>query len=125
MNTQLTPALAPGINVDGLRYARVARSEWTKLRSLRSSGYAPLAAIAMLIAFGIIDAATTVTNWATLSAKEKASFDPLLASLSGIDGAQLAGASLSHGGNASAAGTAEGPRDVPSDAAGASREATR
>jgi hypothetical protein len=82
--------LTQGIDIAGLSYARIVRSEWTKLRSLRSTGYALLAAIAMLIAFGIIDCASTVSNWATLSAKAKASFDPLLASLRGVDGAQLA-----------------------------------
>jgi hypothetical protein len=91
MNTQLTtPVPAQRIDINGLGYARIVRSEWTKLRSLRSSGYTLLAAVAMLIAFGIIDSASIVGNWATLSAKEKASFDPLLASLRGIDGAQLA-----------------------------------
>ena len=91
MSTQLTTrAPAKGINVDGLSYARIVRSEWTKPSSVRSTGYALLAAVTMLIAFGIIDSASIVSNWTTLSAKEKASFDPLLASLRGIDGAQLA-----------------------------------
>jgi hypothetical protein len=94
MNTHLmTPVPtvpAQRIDVNGLGYARIVRSEWTKLRSLRSSGYALLAAVAMLLGFGIIDCASILSNWATLTAKEKASFDPLLASLRGIDGAQLA-----------------------------------
>ena len=91
MNTHLAPRpLAPEVDIAGLSYLRIVRSEWTKLRSLRSTGYTLLAATAMLIAFGIIDCASIVANWATLSAKEKASVDPLLASLRGIDGAQLA-----------------------------------
>jgi hypothetical protein len=81
---------AQRIDINGLGYASIVRSEWTKLRSLRSTGYALLAAVAMLLGFGIIDCASIVSNWATLTAKEKASFDPLLASLRGIDGAQLA-----------------------------------
>jgi hypothetical protein len=90
MNTQpTTPVPAQRIDINRLGYARIVRSEWTKLRSLRSSRYALLAAVAMLIGFGIIDSASIVSNWATLTAKEKASFDPLLASLRGIDGAQL------------------------------------
>jgi hypothetical protein len=91
MNTQAnTPRLTPVIGIGGLGFVRIVRSEWTKLRSLRSSGYALLAAVAMLIGFGIIDCSATVSNWATLPAKEKAAFNPLLASLRGIDGAQLA-----------------------------------
>jgi hypothetical protein len=85
-----TSRLTPVIGVGELRFVRIVRSEWTKLRSLRSSGYALLAAVAMLIGFGIIDCSATVSNWATLPAKEKATFDPLLASLRGVDGAQLA-----------------------------------
>jgi hypothetical protein len=91
MNTHVdAPRLTPLIGVGGLRFARIVRSEWTKLRSVRSTGYALLAALAMLVGFGIIDCSATVSNWATLPAKTKAAFDPLLASLRGIDGAQLA-----------------------------------
>ena len=91
MTTHLTSLrLTQGIDIPGLSYARIVRSEWTKLRSLRSTGYALLAAVVMLIAFAIIDCASIVSSWASLSAKEKATFDPLLASLRGVDGAQLA-----------------------------------
>jgi ABC-2 type transport system permease protein len=45
----------------------VFRSEWTKLYSLRSTRYA-----------------VTVSRWATMSAADKASFDPLSASLLGV-----------------------------------------
>ena len=91
MTTHLTSLrLTQGIDIPGLNSAHIVRSEWTKLRSVRSTGYALLAAVAMLIGFGIIDCSATVSNWATLPAKEKATFDPLLASLRGVDGAQLA-----------------------------------
>ena len=91
MTTHLTSLrLTRGIDIPGLNYARIVRSEWTKLRSLRSTGYALLAAVVMLIAFAIIDCTSIVSSWASLSAKEKATFDPLLASLRGVDGAQLA-----------------------------------
>jgi hypothetical protein len=91
MTTHLTSLrLTQGIDIPGLNYARIVRSEWTKLRSLRSTGYALLAAVVMLIAFAIVDCGSIVSNWASLSAKEKATFDPLLASLRGVDGAQLA-----------------------------------
>jgi len=73
-----------------LTQARIARSEWTKFRSLRSSSFALLAALLMLVAFGIIASAATVHDWASMSAKDHAGFDPLLTSLRGVDGAQLA-----------------------------------
>jgi hypothetical protein len=73
-----------------LTQAHIMRSEWTKFRSLRSTGFALLAAVLMLVGFGIVASFATVHNWATMSAKDRASFDPLLTSLRGVDGAQLA-----------------------------------
>jgi hypothetical protein len=70
--------------------ARITRSEWTKFRTLRSTGFALVAALSMLIGFGIAASFATVHDWATMSAKDRASFDPLLTSLRGVDGAQLA-----------------------------------
>jgi hypothetical protein len=91
MNAYAHPApLSPTVSIGRLSFAHVVRSEWTKLRSLRSTGYALLAAATVLIAFGIIDCAAVVSNWASMTARQRASFDPLLASLRGIDGAQLA-----------------------------------
>jgi ABC-2 type transport system permease protein len=60
------------------------RSEWTKLYSLRSTRYSLLATLVMTIGFGIIASAVTVSRWATMSAADKASFDPLTTSLLGV-----------------------------------------
>jgi ABC-2 type transport system permease protein len=60
------------------------RSEWTKLYSLRSTRYSLLATLVMTIGFGIIASAVTVSKWATMSAADKASFDPLSTSLLGV-----------------------------------------
>jgi hypothetical protein len=73
-----------------LTQGHVTRSEWTKFRSLRSTGFALLAALLMLVGFGIVASFATVHNWATMSARDRASFDPLVTSLRGVDGAQLA-----------------------------------
>jgi ABC-2 type transport system permease protein len=62
----------------------VFRSEWTKLHSLRSTRWALLATAVMTIGFGIIASAVTVSRWGTLSAADKASFDPLASSLLGV-----------------------------------------
>jgi ABC-type transport system involved in multi-copper enzyme maturation permease subunit len=69
---------------------RVALSEWTKLRSLRSTRYTLLAGIAMTIGFAIIPALINASRWATMSAHDKATFNPLETSLIGINLAQLA-----------------------------------
>jgi hypothetical protein len=62
----------------------VFRSEWTKLYSLRSTRYALLATTVLTIGFGLIASAVTVSRWATMSAADKATFDPLSASLVGV-----------------------------------------
>jgi hypothetical protein len=62
----------------------VFRSEWTKLYSLRSTRYALLATAVMSIGFGIIATSVTVSRWSTMSVADKASFNPLSASLLGV-----------------------------------------
>jgi ABC-2 type transport system permease protein len=64
--------------------AGVFRSEWTKLYSLRSTRYSLLAAALMTIGFGIIASAANVSRWSSLSASDKAAFDPLSTSLLGV-----------------------------------------
>jgi ABC-2 type transport system permease protein len=64
--------------------ARVFRSEWTKLYSLRSTRYSLLATVIMTIGFGMIASAATVSRWASMTAADKASFDPLSTSLLGV-----------------------------------------
>jgi ABC-2 type transport system permease protein len=63
---------------------RVIRSEWTKLYSLRSTRYALLATAILTIGLGIAASAITVSRWGTMSAFDKATFDPLTASLLGV-----------------------------------------
>jgi ABC-2 type transport system permease protein len=69
---------------------RVALSEWTKLRTLRSTRYALLAGVAMTIGFAIIPALVNASRWSTLSLADKAGFHPLETSLIGVTVAQLA-----------------------------------
>jgi hypothetical protein len=91
MNTLThVPPLPTTRRLTHLTQARITRSEWTKFRSLRSTGFALLATLLMLVGFGIVASIATVHNWDTMSAKDRAFFDPLLTSLRGVDGAQLA-----------------------------------
>ena len=69
---------------------RVALSEWTKLRTLRSTRYALLAGVAMTIGFAIIPALVNASRWSTMSLSDKAGFHPLETSLIGVTVAQLA-----------------------------------
>ncbi|MCW2971206.1 MAG: putative transporter transrane protein, partial [Solirubrobacterales bacterium] len=59
-------------------------SEWTKLRSLRSTRYALLATAAFTIGFGILASAITASRWSSMTAADKATFDPLSTSLLGV-----------------------------------------
>ena len=70
--------------------ARVALSEWTKLRTLRSTRYALLAGVAMTIGFAIIPAVVNASRWSHMSLLDKAGFNPLQTSLIGVTIAQLA-----------------------------------
>lgn len=60
----------------------VIRSEWIKLRSLRSTVLVLAVSAALILAEGPIIAAGT--NWSTLSAADRATFDPIDWSLRGV-----------------------------------------
>jgi ABC-type transport system involved in multi-copper enzyme maturation permease subunit len=66
------------------------RSEWTKLRTVRTTWYCLLVVLAGSIAVGGLVSAAFASNWATMSATERATFDPTFRSLSGLFLAQLA-----------------------------------
>ena len=80
------PAAATGQRVT---QARVARSEWTKLRSLPSAGWSLLAAVALIIGFGALYCVLRVTRPPSDPAAV-AAFDPTAVSLTGVQLAQLA-----------------------------------
>lgn len=64
--------------------ARVALSEWTKLRSLRSTLYTLGATAVLTIGIGILASAINASRWSTMSVADKASFNPLSTSLAGV-----------------------------------------
>jgi ABC-type transport system involved in multi-copper enzyme maturation permease subunit len=69
---------------------RVARSEWTKFRSLRSTRYTLLAGVGGTIAFAVIPALINASRWSRMSVQDKLTFNPLETSLIGVGVAQLA-----------------------------------
>ena len=69
---------------------RVALSEWTKLRSLRSTVYTLLVGALVTIGFGVLASAITASRWATMTAADKADFNPLTTSLVGVNFGVLA-----------------------------------
>ncbi|MGC0419466.1 ABC transporter permease [Embleya sp. AB8] len=69
-------------------------SEWTKLRSLRSTHLNVLGAVLLSLAVCAMVANSTVTHWDTASAAAKATFDPVGESFNGMNYAWLIFGSL-------------------------------
>ena len=69
---------------------RVALSEWTKLRSLRSTRWSLLAGVLLTILFPVLFAALTSSHWGSMSAHERADRHPLDIALAGVNVSQLA-----------------------------------
>jgi ABC-type transport system involved in multi-copper enzyme maturation permease subunit len=70
--------------------ARVVLSEWTKLRTLRSTVFSLLTAVLLLIGFSVLAASVIAANWPPPSAEDIRTFDPVGVSLAGRFFAQLA-----------------------------------
>jgi ABC-2 type transport system permease protein len=70
--------------------ARVARSEWTKLWSLRSTRWSLLLAVVAMTGLGIVFGAVQMAHWSQMSPHDRATFDPVDTSLGGWHIAQLA-----------------------------------
>jgi hypothetical protein len=60
----------------------VIRSEWIKVRSVRSVGIVAAFTVALIVAAGLIAAAAT--DWLAMTAAQRASFDPIGQSLLGV-----------------------------------------
>jgi ABC-type transport system involved in multi-copper enzyme maturation permease subunit len=69
---------------------RVLHSEWTKFRSLRSTIYTLLAAVVLMVGLSALFSAVIANQYHTFNVGDRANFDPISASLSGISFAQLA-----------------------------------
>jgi ABC-2 type transport system permease protein len=69
---------------------RVAHSEWTKLRSVRSTRWTLLVTLLLLIGIGILACTVFENRWPHLGLRERRDFHPLRVSLAGVNFAQLA-----------------------------------
>lgn len=85
MSSATTTLPAPPTTFHRVSQARVLVSEWTKLRSLRSTMYALLATFLLTMGLGVLAGAITASRWSTLSAGDKASFSALSTSLLGVE----------------------------------------
>lgn len=66
------------------------RAEWLKLRSLRSTYLSMLCALVLGVGLGLVDTSAVAHHWATMTAQDRAGFDPVGDSFTGLDYAQLA-----------------------------------
>jgi ABC-2 type transport system permease protein len=88
--TEATTPARPASRADQrVTQARVVRSEWTKLRTLPSTAWSLLVAVALIVGFGAVYCLVRVTRPPRTPA-DLAAFDPTAISLSGIQLAQLA-----------------------------------
>jgi ABC-type transport system involved in multi-copper enzyme maturation permease subunit len=69
---------------------RVFLSEWTKLRSVRSTRWSLLAAVGFTIGIAALACAVVSHHWPQMSAADRADFHPLEVNLAGVQLAQLA-----------------------------------
>lgn len=70
--------------------ARVVRSEWIKFRSVRSTGWTLLAAVAFTIGFSALFTLLTMNAWDSMPADRRALLEPATAGTEGSNFAQLA-----------------------------------
>src|SRR5580765_4535389 len=69
---------------------RVCLSEWTKLRSVRSTRWSLAAAVVFTIGIAALACAVVSHHWPHMSAADRADFHPLEVNLAGVQLAQLA-----------------------------------
>ena len=72
-----------------LRVASVLRSEWIKLRTVRSTWWTLAAMAVLTVGIAIIAGATIPSRWNTMSAVDRLTFDPTSVSLRGLLFSQL------------------------------------
>lgn len=68
----------------------VVRSEWTKLRSVRSTTWSLIATVVLTVAIGMLATGTAASNWSHRSLVDRLTFDPTSRSLTGLLFGQLA-----------------------------------
>lgn len=88
----VTPAVRiPRLDVSGrVAFHRVLLSEWTKLRSVRSTKWSLGVGFVLTIAFPVIFAFATRSHWGSMSPSDRADRHPLDIALAGVNVAQLA-----------------------------------
>jgi ABC-2 type transport system permease protein len=87
MTTTALRPITPGLRVS---QTRVIQSEWTKLRSLRSTVYTLAVAVAITIVIGLVFSIVTGDHYATMDRVDRIAFNAASTSVNGNLFAQLA-----------------------------------
>jgi hypothetical protein len=89
--THFIPAVSP---VRNTTITRTVKAEWTKLRTLPSTWRTAVIAVAISVGLGTVLCISQANQWASMTAQERATFDPTACSLGGffLVGAVLLGA---------------------------------
>lgn len=74
----------------GRVFRAVARAEWTKMRSVRSTMWTLVVTVGLAVGFGALVAVSQLNSWGTLTPAQRLRFDPTSLSLSGVFLAQMA-----------------------------------
>jgi ABC-type transport system involved in multi-copper enzyme maturation permease subunit len=81
----------PRLDATGrVTFRHVLASEWTKLRSVRSTKWSLVVGFLLTIAFPVIFAFATSSHWGSMSPRDRADRHPLEIGLAGVNVAQLA-----------------------------------
>jgi ABC-2 type transport system permease protein len=88
--TTLTPSIPRLPSTGKVTFARVLLSEWTKLRSVRSTRWSLLAAFVLTIGVAALACGVVANHWPHMNAHDRADFHPLEVNLVGVQIAQLA-----------------------------------
>ena len=91
MSSVATTTALPRLTHTGrVTQLRVCLSEWTKLRSVRSTRWSLAAAVVFTIGIAALACAVVSHHWPHMSAADRADFHPLEVNLAGVQLAQLA-----------------------------------
>jgi ABC-2 type transport system permease protein len=71
-------------SIRGTRQARIFKAEWTKLRTLPSTWRTAALTLTLGIGFSVAVALSEISQWHTMTARQRQVFDPTSASMSGV-----------------------------------------
>jgi ABC-type transport system involved in multi-copper enzyme maturation permease subunit len=100
MSTITTPAptavqqyVSP-VSAKGVSFMRVLQSEWTKLRTLRSTWATLATAVVLMVGVAALVSSVVLSQWDTADAVDRATFDAMSIALAGLTFASIAIAAL-------------------------------